>query len=365
MNKNYYNTILAQAFSPCGKFLFVGDYYGTISVFNLHKILTSSTSNTNCDTTLPICPLATYPLNSSNTNASSIIHSMVTTPNYLLVGTVGAIYGLPWSRNNSYNSNRKEWRPQWRIAVPGEVSPPERADCKGAHIGGGGLNEETGSVEINAMVWDDSKGCVYVGGGDGGIYMVDVEQGKVTKAVGAHTGAVHCLDKYNQELVSSSEDGLVLGWDLQRTKSITMRLEPYKAEGVARPSLGKWVGAVARNDDWLVCGGGPRLALWHVRTMNRSAIYDGIKDEGVHVVHFYDDKIVAGGRSPFVYQLRINGSVVSEVQTSGGAVYSIVMQDDGNGRYKAMAIAGSSPKIDVCTNFNYKDLTLTDRKSVV
>lgn len=355
--KNYYNTILAQAFSPCGKFLFAGDYYGTISVFNLHKILTTTSSTTTNDTTLPITPLATYPLLNANNGTSSTIHSMVSTPNYLLVGTAGVIHGLAWPRSsNSFNTNRKDWQPQWRIEVPGGVTPPERVDRKGTFASA----DETGSVEINAMVWDESSGCVYVAGGDGVIYIVDVEQGKVTRAVGAHNGSVYCLYKFKQDVVSSSEDGVVLGWDMQRSKASTFRLEPHKVAGVGRPALGKWVGAVARNEDWLVCGGGPRLALWHVRTMNRSAIYDGIKDEGIHVLTFHEDKVVAGGRSRFVYQLRINGSVVSEVETSGGAVYSVEMQEEGgNGRPKVMVIAGSSPNIDVCTNFNYKDLTLT------
>lgn len=33
VNKNFYNTILSLAYSPCGNYLVSGDIYGQISVF--------------------------------------------------------------------------------------------------------------------------------------------------------------------------------------------------------------------------------------------------------------------------------------------------------------------------------------------
>lgn len=40
-------------------------------------------------------------------------------------------------------------------------------------------------------------------------------------------------------------------WDL-RSKNVTNRIEPCKNDEIARPELGKWIGAVCINDDWLV-----------------------------------------------------------------------------------------------------------------
>lgn len=53
------------------------------------------------------------------------------------------------------------------------------------------------------------------------------------------------------ELVSGGEDGLVNIWDA-RVKSVINKIEPHKNDKIARPELGKWIGAVGFNDDWLV-----------------------------------------------------------------------------------------------------------------
>lgn len=52
-------------------------------------------------------------------------------------------------------------------------------------------------------------------------------------------------------MVSGGEDGIVNIWDT-RVKNVINRIEPYKNDKIARPDLGKWIGAVSFNDDWLV-----------------------------------------------------------------------------------------------------------------
>lgn len=54
------------------------------------------------------------------------------------------------------------------------------------------------------------------------------------------------------QLSSASEDGTVSIWDTRKPKPthvITPHLEPR----LNRAALGKWIGAVAMNEDWLVC----------------------------------------------------------------------------------------------------------------
>lgn len=53
------------------------------------------------------------------------------------------------------------------------------------------------------------------------------------------------------QLVSASEDGTVHIWDT-RDKQLTNKIVPYLEERVARPHLGKWIGAAALSDNWLV-----------------------------------------------------------------------------------------------------------------
>lgn len=55
----------------------------------------------------------------------------------------------------------------------------------------------------------------------------------------------------DNQLVSASEDGTVRLWDM-RQSSQTGIIKPYTDERLARSELGKWVGAAAINDDWLV-----------------------------------------------------------------------------------------------------------------
>lgn len=56
----------------------------------------------------------------------------------------------------------------------------------------------------------------------------------------------------SNQLVSASEDGTVRLWDL-RDKQITNKISPYLNDKLERPHLGKWVGAAALSDYWLVC----------------------------------------------------------------------------------------------------------------
>lgn len=76
----------------------------------------------------------------------------------------------------------------------------------------------------------------------------------------------------------------------------------------------------------------------------------------MHVVEFYEDRIIAGGEAPFLYQFNYNGDVFAEIPSSSTSIYSVVHREEP---YKVMCIAGSSPKIDLCTNFSYRDQILS------
>lgn len=164
-------------------------------------------------------------------------------------------------------------------------------------------------------------------------------------------------------------------------------LQPYLVEKIARPKLGKWIGAVDFSEDWLVrrkkiaqnylrrtkiifthvhvcsvlcffchklCGGGPSLSLWHLRTMEPATVFN-LPDQGIHDAKIFEDRVITGGTIPHVYHLNYQGEVVAEVPTSSNTVYSIVYQETPQ---NLLSIAGSSNNIDICTNFNYRELIL-------
>lgn len=143
-------------------------------------------------------------------------------------------------------------------------------------------------------------------------------------------------------------------WDRRQGK-VAKTLEPHKESALERPHFGKWIGTVCANDDWLVCGGGPKAALWHLRSMESTTVFPF--PDKVHVSGLLDETILIAGHHNNVYQFpwNGNGTPTAEIPTSSSAVYSVVWQTDPQ---KFMAIAGTSNEVDVCPNFNYKDIVL-------
>ncbi|KAL3270109.1 hypothetical protein HHI36_009167 [Cryptolaemus montrouzieri] len=208
--------------------------------------------------------------------------------------------------------------------------------------------------EIRAYLWKSIKtsksvNCVW------SIDIPNIKDGlDKPDVLSEHTDYIHDLTVLGNDLISGGEDGLVCIWDLRDYKRINT-IQPYLNNDIDRPELGKWIGAVGYNEDYLICGGGPRLSLWHFRSLNHSTIFP-IEDKGIHIAEIYQDKIFAGGRSPYFYQMCFNGDIIAEIPTSGVTTYSAIHQEEP---YKALCIAGSSRKIDVCSNFIYRDLVLT------
>lgn len=52
-------------------------------------------------------------------------------------------------------------------------------------------------------------------------------------------------------LLSAGEDGLINLWDL-KTHKIVQKIEPYLNPDIARNALGKWIGALDCNEDYIV-----------------------------------------------------------------------------------------------------------------
>lgn len=156
----------------------------------------------------------------------------------------------------------------------------------------------------------------------------------------------------NSRIVTASEDGSVNLWDSRQCK-ITGTLEPYKDDNLNRPNFGKWQGTCSITDDWLVCGGGPKFSLWHLRSLECTSIFPF--PEKLHVSGFIDDVIIAAGDSPHLYQYNFKGDVQAEIPVSASSVYSAVWKQDP---YKIMSFGGASNGLDICTNFSYRDIVL-------
>lgn len=103
-----------------------------------------------------------------------------------------------------------------------------------------------------------------------------------------------------------------------------------------------------------MCGGGPKLSLWSMRTMEACTIFD-LPDQGIHVAEIYEERISAGGAMPNVYHLNYQGETLSKIPISCNTVYSIVHCEKPQ---EVLSICGTSNNLDICTNFNYREMVV-------
>ena len=71
-----------------------------------------------------------------------------------------------------------------------------------------------------------------------------------------------------------------------------------------------------------VCGGGPRLALWHLRSLTQAAVCD--LPAVVHVARFHDGLVLAGGDAPDLHQFTLAGERAGSIPTDCTAVFTVL-----------------------------------------
>lgn len=220
-----------------------------------------------------------------------------------------------------------------------------------------GNREQLEQAEVNSLWLDKSSGNLYAGCGDNVIYEISLEDGRIARDYSGHKDYIHCVHGSGTRLFSASEDGTVKFWDY-RQKRAAGQIEPHLNADLARTNFGKWQGTVSVTDDWLVCGGGPKFSLWHLRSMECTTVYQF--PEKIHVSGFLDDILYTAGDLNYLHQYSLGGDIMAEVPVSAPSVYSVAWQMQP---IKMMSICGASNSLDICTNFNYKDIVVDLYKS--
>lgn len=317
MMKTIYNNVISQTLSESGRFLFAGNRFGDIFVQNMDEL-------DNAEMPRPKAKL--YPQGDS----SNEINSLAFHRDFLIVGAIGVIYGLKWNEDICKLATTRAW----------EVKIPLTPDAMEV-------------PDVNSLWLQKETDTLYAGCGDNNIYQISLEDGRIQRKFEAHTDYIHCVAGSDQQLYSASEDGTVRVWSLNQ-KEPTAMLEPYKQAMLKRPEMGNWIGAVAVNADWLVCGGGPRLSLWHLRTLEctRDFPFPG----KIHCCDFIDDSIIVAGEYQTAQLYALSGDTIANIPLEHTAAYSIVWQQQP---HKFMSISGYSNKLHILQDFRFLDSKIT------
>ncbi|XP_071179843.1 THO complex subunit 6 homolog [Mytilus edulis] len=319
--RQLHTTIFDHCYSPCGKYIAAANNYGQIAVFSLSAALAPEASE------------ATWkPVFIFEASEDGAIFTLASTDTLLISGGNGPIKAWKWADILS-----KSPRLVWSLNIPkkGPFSQPE-------------IN----SIVLNT---EEDKSEVFAACGDNNIYVWDLESGQQKITLSGHDNYVHSLAvKNGNTCASASEDGTVKIWDTRSPSDAVHSIEPYKNELCARPKFGKWLGCVAMDttDDWLVCGGGPSLSLWHLRSLTATTMFD-TPGACQQCVMFHDDSIISAGSKGYINHWSVNGEQRMEVPCTPSSVFSLSYNSASN-NCKVLSATGNSSKLDIFTNFGYK-----------
>ncbi|CAB4055104.1 THOC6 [Lepeophtheirus salmonis] len=260
-----YSTVYSTFFSPDGGYLVAGNQMGLIALFSLESITSRSPEIISSSKKVHMSFLG-------HENKTPI-YALLSTKDYLISGSVGKV--TAWSWNDLIH--RKTAEMKWEIFLP---------PVPGTAV----------YTEVNSMCIDEkfgTAGRLIVAGGDNNVHTYDLETREELRQVEAR------MDRY------------VFGIQGKKVAEVN-KIEPYRNDELSRPKLGKWIGAVALSSDWLVCGGGARPALWHLRSMSPNAILPP-ESQSVTVLKLLQDRIIIGGLINKLYQTDFTGNLLSEI----------------------------------------------------
>uniref|UniRef100_A0AAR2K8I8 THO complex 6 n=1 Tax=Pygocentrus nattereri TaxID=42514 RepID=A0AAR2K8I8_PYGNA len=309
MGKLLHMSVFSQSFSPCGRFLAAGNNYGEIAVFSLSAALSPDATD------MSQKPILTF------TAHEGPVFMLLSTDTHLLSAGNGEISAWSWVELTK------------RVVL--RVVP---SIC---HF-------------VTFIVFQDNS--LIVGGGDNNIHIMDMETGIFKSVLQGHTDYIHCLalKEREGEILSGGEDGAVRIWG--PITYIFLVINFFLPEECTRPQFGKWISCLATDSDWMLCGGGPSLSLWHLRSMSPTSVFPlaGCQRDAM----FYQDMILAVGEGPHVSHCLLGGSVKAQIPCTSPSLNTLALNLSST-EHRVMTVAGSSDQIDVFTNFSYRAFSLS------
>uniref|UniRef100_A0A8D3DDW8 THO complex subunit 6-like n=1 Tax=Scophthalmus maximus TaxID=52904 RepID=A0A8D3DDW8_SCOMX len=297
-------SVFSQSFSPCGRFLAAGNNYGQIALFSLSAALSPDA------TTRSQKPVLTF------TAHDGPVFSLVSADGRLLSAGNGEVSAWSWSDLIKKNV-RALWtrRPKYKSSL--EIP------------------------EINSMVLQPRDNSLVIGGGDNNVHILDLEHGVFKSVLQGHSDYVHCVSVRDREseILSGGEDGAVRMWG-----------------DCARPQYGKWISCLTTDSDWMLCGGGPSLSLWHLRSLSPTSTFPltGCQRQAA----FHQDMILAVGDGASVSHCLLAGEVKAQIPCSPQSLNTLQLNTNSS-EHQVLTVGGSSSHIDVFTNLSYRAFSLS------
>ncbi|XP_010902538.2 THO complex subunit 6 homolog [Esox lucius] len=313
-------SVFSQSFSPCGRFLAAGNNYGEIAVFSLSSALSPDATD------LSQKPILTF------TAHEGPVFSLLSTDSHLLSAGNGEVSAWSWAELIKRNT-KAAWtrRPNYKSSL--EIP------------------------EINAMTMNPTENSLVIGGGDNNIHIMDLESGIFKSVLQGHTDYIHCLSVREREgeILSGGEDGAVRIWDCRTGHSVHC-IEVFKYEDCARPQYGKWISCLTTDSDWMLCGGGPSLSLWHLRSMSPTSVFplSGCQRQAT----FYQDMILSVGEGQFVSHCLMGGEVKAQIPCTPHSLNTLALNLNST-EHRVLTVGGSSHQIDVFANLYYRSFSLS------
>lgn len=328
--KSIYTTCFSQKFSPDGDLLACSDNFGNISLFRLSNVLGAE----NIDKVkLPYSKFKA---------ANCSLYALESTNEFLITAPLNEIIGWRWK---DLAQNKTCTKPLFTLKFKSND-----------------MSHNNSLIETNSLLYDteSSNKRIFAGCGNGVIYNFDLETNRLISKFEGHEDSIYQIVMKNNsdELISASEDGEIKIWDL-RSKNCTASVKPYEFPMCARPHLGKHLNCIAVDDEnWLICGGGPRMAMWHLRSMKPMSLPE-FEDELFvpNVCKIYQNQIITGGNSRQLYIHTFENKLRTKINTSINCIYDLSINYASKSN-KIVCVAGSGASIDICSNFSYKAATL-------
>lgn len=252
----------------------------------------------------------------------------------LIVGTVGLIYTLSWLEDQCELIDK----PSWYFYLP--------------------LRHCDRYLPVVNSIWIRSRNArLLIGCSNSILYEVCLESKSMVRYYKGHKDSILnvCSPIENgRQIYTASEDGTVRIWS-SNERNASIILEPYKDSALARPYFGKWISSIAtKGAQWLICGGGPKLALWHLNSRHYTNVYNF--PSANNVCEIVEDLIVTGGQHKNLLIYKLNGEKWSDICTENTSIYSVVSTTKP---YHFMSVAGFSNSLTILQNdFRYSDASI-------